>query len=125
MKLRMLLLSTMILVTAGIFVISCGKSSSGYNSNPGGGTPPPPPAGNSVSIKDMAFSPATLNVTAGTTVTWTNNDAITHTVTADDASFDSGNVAAGATFTHKFTAAATVSYHCKIHAGMTASVVVK
>ena len=98
MKLRMLLLSTMILVTAGIFVISCGKSSSGYNSNPGGGTPPPPPAGNSVSIKDMAFSPATLNVTAGTTVTWTNNDAMTHTVTADDASFDSGNVAAGATY---------------------------
>jgi len=120
----MLLLSMMILVTAGIFVISCGKSSSGYNSNPGGGTPPPP-TGSSVSIKNMAFASAALTITAGKTVTWTNNDAMTHTVTADDASFDSGNMAQGATFSHKFTTAGTFSYHCKIHAGMVASVTVQ
>jgi plastocyanin len=124
MKYRMLFLSMMLLATAGIFVISCGKSgSSGYTSNPGTGTPPP--AGNAVSIKNMAFSPSSLSVTAGTTVTWTNNDAMTHTVTADDASFDSGDLAQGATYTHKFATSGTVSYHCKIHAGMTASVTVK
>jgi plastocyanin len=120
----MLFLSMLILATAGIFVISCGKSGSSYNSNPGGGTPPPPP-GHAVSIKDMAFSPASISVTAGTTVTWTNNDAMTHTVTADDASFDSGNMAQGATYSHKFTTAGTVAYHCKIHPTMTASVAVQ
>jgi plastocyanin len=119
MKYRMLLFSMMLLATAGIFVISCSKSSKSYNSG-GGGTPPPP--ANSVNIQNMAFSPATLSVAAGTTVTWTNNDAMTHTVTADNSSFDSGNLAQGATFTHKFTAAGTISYHCKIHPGMTASV---
>lgn len=50
----------------------------------------------SVSIQNFAFSPGTIQVTAGTTVTWTNNDQTTHTVTADDGSFDSGDVAPAA-----------------------------
>ncbi len=119
MKYRMLLFSLMLLATAGIFVISCSKSSKSYN--PGGGGNPPPPS-NSVNIQNMAFSPATLSVTAGTTVTWTNNDAMAHTVTTDNTGFDSGNIAPGATYTHKFTTAGTVAYHCTIHPGMTASV---
>jgi len=123
MKYRMLLLGMMFLATAGICVISCGKSSS---SNPGTtpGTGNPPPAGHTVSIKNMAFSPATLSVAAGTTVTWTNNDAMTHTVTEDGGSFDSGDMIQGATFSHKFTTSGTISYHCKIHPAMTASVAV-
>ena len=97
---------------------ACSKSGSSYGNGGGNNT------GNSVSIQNMAFSVASLSVAKGTTVTWTNNDAMAHTVTADDASFDSGNIAPGAKFTHTFSAAGTVAYHCSIHPGMKANVVV-
>ena len=45
---------------------------------------------NAVSIVDFAFQPASIEVPAGSTVTWTNTGAATHTVTADDGAFDSG-----------------------------------
>ncbi len=106
-------------VVAGFY--ACSKSSSsGYGSSGGGGTS----SSNSVSIKNYAFSAATVTIASGTTVTWTNNDAVTHTVTADDGSFDSGNLVPGATFSHKFSAAGTVNYHCNIHTTMKGSVVV-
>lgn len=114
--------SLFVLVSSVLF-FSCSKSSSGYGSNPGGGYNPPP--ANSVSIKSIAFSPTTLTVPVGTTVTWTNNDNIMHTVTADDNSFDSGNLAAGGTFYFKFNTAGTFNYHCAIHASMTAKIVVQ
>jgi plastocyanin len=104
------------LAFAGFY--GCSKSSGGYGSMSGGNS-----SGNSVSIKNYAFSIATLTITSGTTVTWTNNDAVTHTVTADDGSFNSGNIAPGATFSHKFSSAGTVNYHCSIHTSMKASVV--
>ncbi|MBV9961541.1 MAG: cupredoxin domain-containing protein [Parafilimonas sp.] len=103
----------------GMGIMACSKSgSSGYGNNGGNGS------GNTVSIKNFAFSVASLSVANGTTVTWTNNDATAHTVTVDDASFDSGNIAPGATFSHKFTAAGTVAYDCSIHTTMKANVVV-
>src|SRR6478752_5705287 len=70
---------------------------------------------NTVSIKNFAFSVATLSISAGTQVTWTNNDATAHTVTADDGSFNSGNIAPGASFSHTFNNMGTVNYHCAIH----------
>ncbi len=79
----------------------------------------------SVEIKNMAFSPSNISVTVGQTVTFTNNDSITHTVTADDNSFDSGNVAPGATFTKTFETAGSFSYHCSIHPSMKGIVEVK
>ncbi|MFC1932835.1 tyrosine-type recombinase/integrase [Chloroflexota bacterium] len=51
-----------------------------------------------VAIEGLAFNPATLNVPIGTTVLWYNNDTVTHTVTARDNLFDSGNLAPGDTF---------------------------
>lgn len=78
----------------------------------------------SVSIQNFAFSPGSIQVDAGTTVTWTNNDQTTHTVTTDDGSFDSGDVAPGGTFSMTFNTPGTFAYHCKIHPFMTASIVV-
>lgn len=53
--------------------------------------PPPPPAGNeTVSIVDRRYAPASLTVTAGTTVSWRNNDDRIHTVTSTGGLFDSG-----------------------------------
>jgi plastocyanin len=119
---------------AGIFMISvfmisnsCSKSTA-YNTpttgNTGntGGTGGP--GANQVFIKGMAFDPATITVTAGTTITWTNKDAIAHTVTSDTKAFDSGSVNSGATFSFTFATAGTYSYHCAIHPSMVASVTV-
>jgi plastocyanin len=77
-----------------------------------------------VSIVDFAFEPATLEVAAGTTVTWTNNGSAPHTVTADDGSFDSGELAPGASFSFTFESAGSVAYHCNIHPQMTATITV-
>jgi hypothetical protein len=77
-----------------------------------------------VSIVDFAFQPNSLEVTTGSTVTWTNTGAATHTVTADDGSFDSGNLAPGATFSQTFDTAGTFAYHCNIHPNMTGTIVV-
>jgi plastocyanin len=79
----------------------------------------------SVTISGFAFSPQTLTVTKGTTVTWTNNDSTTHTVTSDTGVWDSGNVAVGNTFSFTFNQSGTFPYHCKIHTSMTAKVVVQ
>ena len=77
-----------------------------------------------VEIADFTFSPGTVEVAVGTTVTWTNNDSAPHTVTADDGAFDSGELAQGDTFGMTFDTAGTYSYFCEIHPQMTASVVV-
>jgi plastocyanin len=78
-----------------------------------------------VTIKDFAFAPGSITVAAGTTVTWTNQDSASHTVTADDGSFDSKALATGATFSQTFPTAGSFTYHCAIHTSMTATVVVQ
>lgn len=82
---------------------------------------------NAVAIKNFAFAPSTLQVSAGTSVTWTNNDQTAHTSTADKsspASWDSANVAPGATFSYTFAKAGTYTYHCNIHDYMTGTITV-
>jgi plastocyanin len=81
-------------------------------------TTAPAPKTWSISIKNFAFAPPVLQIHVGDTVTVKNDDAPTHTWTADDGSFDSGNLAPGATFSHVFGKAGTVTYHCEIHASM-------
>lgn len=82
-------------------------------------------SGASVSIKDFAFQPGTVQITAGSTVTWTNNESgVAHTVTADDGSFDSGTLQPGQSFSQTFNTPGTFAYHCAIHPNMTAMVVV-
>jgi plastocyanin len=62
-----------------------------------------------------AYGVNPLDVPVNTQVTWTNNDSVPHTVTADDGSFDSGTLQPGQTFSHTFTSAGKVTYHCAIH----------
>jgi plastocyanin len=71
-----------------------------------------------VSIQDFNFSPATLTVDTGTTVTWQNQGNASHTVTADDGSFDSKTLQPGQSFSHTFESPETVTYHCEIHPRM-------
>jgi plastocyanin len=82
-------------------------------------------ADSDVSIAGFAFSPETITVTVGDSVTWTNQDGATHTATADGGSFNTGNIGDGALKSVTFEAAGTFAYHCSIHAAMTGTVVVE
>lgn len=78
-----------------------------------------------VAIVDFKYSPETLTVKKGTTVTWTNEDSVAHTVTADDLPGpDSPSMPKGATYSYTFNEAGTFSYFCQPHTYMKAKVVV-
>jgi plastocyanin len=77
-----------------------------------------------VEIAGFAFAPDASDVKVGDSVKWTNQDGATHTVTADDGAFDSGNLAGGKSFSFTFEEAGTFAYHCNIHQSMTGTVVV-
>lgn len=133
--------------TALVLVLAAACLKSGYAAAPGAGrglTQTAPPellgmsvtaapdsqtasagAGAQVTISNFSFGPATVTVPAGTTVAFTNQDSITHTVTAADGSFDSSNLQPGAQFSYTFTTPGTYSYHCSIHPFMTGQVVVQ
>jgi amicyanin len=84
-------------------------------------------ATNQVTISSFAFSPKTITVKAGTTVTWTNNDSVEHDVVADDASADgpkSELLSKGETYSFTFQKAGTYNYHCTPHPNMQGTVVV-
>jgi plastocyanin len=102
---------------------SSSNESANNNSNP----PPSPETSstNSASIVNMDYSPGSITVKKGATVTWTNNDDVAHTVTADSGNaFDSGNMDKGKTFSHTFNTAGTFAYHCTYHSNMHGKVVV-
>jgi len=84
----------------------------------------PAAASEAVNISGFAFDPPDLQIAVGTTVTWTNQDSAAHTVSADDGSFDSGQLAQGATYSQTFDTPGTFTYHCANHPNMTASVTV-
>jgi plastocyanin len=105
-----------VLVLAG-----CGSSATGTTSQT---STPTAAGGSSVTIKDFAFSPQTLTVKPGTTVTWTNKDSTPHTVTATDGPstsaettglFDSGSLSQGDTFSFTFAKSGTYFYACTLH----------
>lgn len=75
-------------------------------------------------IENFAFDPKQLTAKVGETVTWKNDDSTSHTVTADDGSFDSGSLASEKTFSQKFDKPGTYQYHCALHSSMIATVVV-
>lgn len=79
-----------------------------------------------VTIAGLAFSPQAVTVSVGETVTWTNNDTQIHTATADDGSWNAGNIAGGGGIgAVVFSVAGTFPYHCEIHPQMTGTVTVE
>jgi len=78
-----------------------------------------------VGIKDFKFSPPSLTVPAGKTVTWTNNDEWRHTITSTTGAFGSTGLSNGGTFAQTFTQPGTYQYFCSLHPRMQAAVIVK
>jgi plastocyanin len=87
-------------------------------------TPVRAAASGSVTIKDFQFGPTKVTINAGDSVTWQNQGPTGHTATAKSGEFDSGLLAKGSSFSHKFTKPGTYSYFCKPHPFMTATIVV-
>jgi plastocyanin len=82
--------------------------------------------GTQVVMEGIKFNPASATVSAGDTVTWTNDDSVGHDVTGDGfKSGDPGAMQNGDTFEHTFDKAGTFDYVCTVHPGMEGSVKVK
>lgn len=114
MRVRVLGVVTMVLAA-----VACWGEGGGGNFGTGINQPPPPPAppdsSTLVTIIDNAFVPNTAAVTVGKAVRWTNGGALTHNVTAGDASFSSGAIVSGGQFQRTFTVAGNVAYSCTLH----------
>lgn len=82
------------------------------------------PVDGEIQIAGFQFGPAEAEVTVGSTVTWTNFDGATHTATADDGTFDSGDIEAGEEFSFTFEEPGTFSYFCEIHPDMIGTITV-
>jgi plastocyanin len=114
-----------LVLAVAVVAAGCGSGTSGTTTTAAGGTATTAAGGAQVVIKGFAFSPDSITIKAGESVTWTNQDGATHTVTADNAEFKSSDLASGATFTFKFDKAGTYAYHCSIHSSMKGTVVVQ
>lgn len=87
---------------------------------------PLPVQTSAISIRNFVFDPAKVMVNVGTTVVWTNNDNVPHTVTSDPngAIFASPAIQPGETFSATFKVVGNFPYHCSIHPNMQGTIVV-
>jgi amicyanin len=77
-----------------------------------------------LSIQNFAYQPANMQVRAGTTVTWTNQDNVPHSVTFKHGMMDSGLISQGQSFSYTFNTPGTYQYYCTVHPYMVATVTV-
>ena len=109
-----------VFVIAGLLLLGGGQRTQAA------GTEDKPPNPIEVKIDNFSFGPMTMTVAAGTTVTWTNNDDVPHTVVSDDkTTFKSRALDTGEKFSYTFTKPGKYAYFCSVHPKMTAEVVVQ
>jgi plastocyanin len=123
---------TLILAAAALVVVACGDDDATTTTTPAtpttAATTPTtggPGAGAAVTVQGFAFSPDDLTVSAGTTVTWTNQDGFDHTTSADDDTWNGALSGGGGSFEFTFHTAGTFEYHCNIHPTMTGTITVE
>jgi plastocyanin len=83
------------------------------------------PSGPAVTIDNFSFSPATLTVSAGTTVTWTNHDDIPHNIAERDQKFKSKALDTDESFSYTFADPGTYEYFCGLHPKMIGKIIVE
>lgn len=108
-----------VLVLCVLVIAALAGCSSGGGTKSGGGSA----QGIIVSLNNLAFEPAQVQIAKGETVTFRNDDSVAHDVVGDG--WDSGRLEPGKSFPHTFTTAGTFAIHCSIHPSMTATVIVK
>lgn len=130
---RVGLIGLLLIVSALVaWIVGSGLGSAGWNwgwggmMGPGGmmgfGARPTAPADTSVRMAGSRFEPATLTIRVGEAVRWFNDDALPHTVSATDGSWDSGNRAPGQAFERRFDTAGSSPYLCRYHPGMVGTI---
>jgi plastocyanin len=97
-------------------LVAC-QPENGLTPGPDNGALPGTGQEQSVEITAAGYQPRELTVTAGSTVVWTQNDDLPHTVTADDGSFNSGTLDMGDTFSQTFNEPGEYPYYCEFHGG--------
>ncbi len=98
---------------AAVGMLACGR---------GPAAAPPAPATHTVTMEAMRFSPETLTIRAGDTVVWVNKDLFAHTATTSAPGFDSGEIAAGQSWSTTLPSAGAFPYICSYHPTMKAIV---
>jgi plastocyanin len=78
-----------------------------------------------IAVQEFKFAPSVLTVRVGTTVTWTNHDEETHTVTSSTGAFASSGLGHEEGFSQTFTRAGRYEYFCALHPHMKATVIVR
>jgi plastocyanin len=118
---RRMLVAFTLLAVVGTLAAGCGGGESSSDGSGPTSTAGSQSGANAVTIDNLAFTPAALNLKTGQQVTWTNKQDIAHTVTADGGAFDH-QMPPGATFSFTFDKAGSFPYHCTIHRSMTATI---
>jgi len=83
------------------------------------------PGGQTVTIDNFSFSPMTVTVPVGGSVTWTNGDDIPHSVRSADGAFHSKALDTGDAFSFTFAKPGVYAYFCSIHPKMQGKVIVR
>jgi len=117
-------IKTVLIIISGLaglaLVFSCTSKS------PTSNNPPPP---NTITMSSSSFSPSSKTISVGTTLTWTNNSGVVHTVTSNSPSteLNSGDIGSGGSYSHTFNTVGTFNYHCVYHQsmGMTGTITVQ
>jgi plastocyanin len=120
-------ITAIILVISMALITGCSKdktTSPDDGGDNGGNNPPSLP--NLVVINNFAFTPQTLTISVGDTVSWRNDQGVGHTVTSVSGNtMDSGVLTQGQTYQVVFTQAGTYPYYCTIHPSMTGVITVE
>ena len=129
-KVSSLIGGIILLAVLAMAISACGEETSTNGgatgtTSAGGSTSTTATKSSVVNISNSAFDPAELNVAVGTTVTWSNNDSLTHTVTASGGEFNSGDMKRGQNFGYTFNEPGSFEYGCTIHPAMQGTVIVK
>lgn len=77
-----------------------------------------------VVIKGFRFNPETITIKVGDSVTWKNEDSVTHVMTDDNGAWDTGSINPGTEQQILFTSPGTYSYHCTPHPFMKGKIIV-
>lgn len=120
-------LATLAVTAVGFVCAACATTATAVK-NPQIHKAPTPSSPEEVVIYEYKFTPITLTVPAGATVTWVNYDIAPHNATYrsfGDEAFDSGNLSVTQVYRHRFRKPGTYDYLCTLHQGMRGTVVVQ
>jgi plastocyanin len=111
-----------------LFAVTAGCSSAGTTGTAQSTPPLPSGMSNVIAIKDFVFSPSTLTIKAGSTVSWVNQGSAPHTVNSDKSSpvqFASKELQSGGSYSFTFSKPGTYPFHCSIHPSMVGTIIVE